>query len=369
MEKKTIGSFIAVLRKARGMTQQELADQLYVSNKSVSRWERDETSPDLSLIPVIAELFGVSTDELLQGSKIAERGDSGNPLKNQKQIETLLKRSISKYQSKSIVAALLVIIAMMGCLMSIYSFHQMIIGIGIVASFCAVSIAYQAISFIHVHTALSGFDSEIPQVKQSILKTWNYLLWIIYLNIFAAGSAIPLWVYYKNNMMIMDSGTWFHWLIVAIGISFIVCFFISILAPKGIIKKESLGKDFCEANKRITKLKLVCFGIAVIMISVTGLVQNFYPWNSSLAGGTHFNTFEEFKEYAETPVSVDENGEIIEQYDPNSEKVIHYNKADEVYWMDDYLQDSIGNTYKFTRRNRNMSAWDYDKNTMSSFTV
>lgn len=369
MDKKTIGSFIAILRKARGMTQQELADQLHVSNKSVSRWERDETSPDLSLIPVIAELFHVSTDELLQGSKIAEPGESRNLLKNQKQIEILLKRIISKYQSKTIMAASLVIVAVLGCLISIYSFHQMIIGIGIVAVLCVVSIAYQSVSFIHAHTALSGSDFETPQIKQTLLKTWNNLLWIIYLNIFAVGSIIPLWAYYKSNMMIMDSGTWFPWLIVAIGISFVVCFFISIFASKGIIKKENMEKDYLEANRRITKFKLVCFGIAVIIISVTGLVQNLYPLNSSLAGGTHFNTFEEFKKYAETPVSVDENGNVIGQYNPDSGKAIQYNKQDEAHWMETYLQDSGGNIYKFTLRNMNMSAWDYDKNTMSSFTV
>ena len=65
MEKKTIGQFIAILRKANGMTQKDLAEKLNVSDKAVSRWERDECAPDLSLIPVIAEIFQVTADELL----------------------------------------------------------------------------------------------------------------------------------------------------------------------------------------------------------------------------------------------------------------------------------------------------------------
>ena len=71
MEKKTIGKFIAVLRKANGMTQQDLGEKLFVSDKTVSRWERDECNPDLSLIPAIAEIFGITTDELLRGERNA----------------------------------------------------------------------------------------------------------------------------------------------------------------------------------------------------------------------------------------------------------------------------------------------------------
>jgi transcriptional regulator with XRE-family HTH domain len=69
MEKKTIGKFISVLRKANGMTQQELADKLLVSDKTVSKWECDERMPDISLLPAIAEVFGITTDELLRGER------------------------------------------------------------------------------------------------------------------------------------------------------------------------------------------------------------------------------------------------------------------------------------------------------------
>ena len=69
MEKKTIGKFIAALRRASGMTQRELGEKLFVSDKTVSRWECDECTPELSLIPVIAEIFGITTDELLRGER------------------------------------------------------------------------------------------------------------------------------------------------------------------------------------------------------------------------------------------------------------------------------------------------------------
>lgn len=72
MEKKTLGSFLSALRRAQGLTQQEVADRLAVSNKAVSRWERDEAMPDILLLPAIADLFGVTVDELLRGERMRE---------------------------------------------------------------------------------------------------------------------------------------------------------------------------------------------------------------------------------------------------------------------------------------------------------
>ena len=69
MEIKSIGKFIATLRKANGYTQAQLAEQLGVSNKTISNWENEVSYPDLSLIPVIADLFNVTSDELLRGAK------------------------------------------------------------------------------------------------------------------------------------------------------------------------------------------------------------------------------------------------------------------------------------------------------------
>ena len=59
MEKKTIGTFLSALRKANGMTQQEVADKLNISNKTVSKWERDEGCPEIMMLPAIAELYSV----------------------------------------------------------------------------------------------------------------------------------------------------------------------------------------------------------------------------------------------------------------------------------------------------------------------
>ena len=61
------------LRKARGMTQQELADQLGVSNKSVSRWESGGGYPDVALLEPLARALGVTVDELLSNTPAVPR--------------------------------------------------------------------------------------------------------------------------------------------------------------------------------------------------------------------------------------------------------------------------------------------------------
>lgn len=66
MKKKTLGIMIASLRKGNGMTQLELAEKIGVTDKAVSKWERDISCPDVNTIPKLAEIFGISVDELMQ---------------------------------------------------------------------------------------------------------------------------------------------------------------------------------------------------------------------------------------------------------------------------------------------------------------
>lgn len=109
MEKKTIGQFMAILRKANGMTQQDLADKLNVSNKAVSRWERDESAPDITLIPALAEVLGVTCDELLKGERITYIQQSEKKeVKVEKQVRALIIRAISKYRTIMWIALALV---------------------------------------------------------------------------------------------------------------------------------------------------------------------------------------------------------------------------------------------------------------------
>jgi transcriptional regulator with XRE-family HTH domain len=62
---KTMGERIAEIRKEKGMTQKELAEQLNITDKAVSKWERDLSCPDIGTLPKLAEVLGIRVEELL----------------------------------------------------------------------------------------------------------------------------------------------------------------------------------------------------------------------------------------------------------------------------------------------------------------
>lgn len=68
-KKHSIGKTIAELRKEKGWTQIELAEKLQVSDKAISKWEKDSGAPSIEFFPALAELFGVSIDYLMTGKK------------------------------------------------------------------------------------------------------------------------------------------------------------------------------------------------------------------------------------------------------------------------------------------------------------
>ena len=65
----TLGRRIAALRREKELKQDELAEKLGVSAQAVSKWENDQTCPDISLLPLLAKTLGVSVDELLSGKQ------------------------------------------------------------------------------------------------------------------------------------------------------------------------------------------------------------------------------------------------------------------------------------------------------------
>ncbi len=69
MDPKKTGAFISKMRKEHSMTQAVLAEKLNISNRTISKWENGDGFPDITILPDIAEIFGITVDELLAGEK------------------------------------------------------------------------------------------------------------------------------------------------------------------------------------------------------------------------------------------------------------------------------------------------------------
>ena len=72
VDQKKIGSFLKELRKEKGITQEEFAEKLNISGRTVSRWETGVNMPDISLLVEIAEFFDVSIPEIINGERKSE---------------------------------------------------------------------------------------------------------------------------------------------------------------------------------------------------------------------------------------------------------------------------------------------------------
>lgn len=71
MSKLTIGEFLAYIRKEKGMTQREVAEILGISNRTLSAWEQGRAYPDILTLSQLAEIYGVTADEILKGERRA----------------------------------------------------------------------------------------------------------------------------------------------------------------------------------------------------------------------------------------------------------------------------------------------------------
>ena len=117
MDNIQTGKMIAELRKKQGLTQQQLADKLNLSNKTISKWESGNGSPDISNLPVLAETLGISVDELLKG----EINDSEPYADSEAAKDILSRKEISPEQKKE--RAIIALAACIGAVLGILAYN------------------------------------------------------------------------------------------------------------------------------------------------------------------------------------------------------------------------------------------------------
>lgn len=215
MAKNTIGQFIAALRKANGLTQQDVADRLNVSNKAVSRWERDECAPDLSVIPALAEMFGVTCDELLKGERISEPvSPERKEPKVDKQVKALINRSLSGFKTLIWIALAVACVGII-CMFGIsYGFYRPVIGFAVMLLFevCAFALTALAVSKARdIKEYNELFELADPSLKAKFNHTLGNMSFIAFFGVIAVLLfSLPLVLVnpasdYLNSVMTLES--------------------------------------------------------------------------------------------------------------------------------------------------------------------
>lgn len=189
MTKKSIGQFMSALRKANGMTQQDVAERLNVSNKTVSRWERDECAPDISVIPALAELFGVSCDELIKGERIIDnRHTEKCEPKVDKQIKSLINRTISKFKTLIWISIALSAVGLI-CMFGIYyGFQKPAIGFAVMLLFETAAFIMTAIAVDKMKAVKSDnklFESADTHLTEKYNKSFGTYSFISFYAVFS----------------------------------------------------------------------------------------------------------------------------------------------------------------------------------------
>lgn len=302
MEKKTIGAFIAALRKANGLTQRELAEKLSVSDKAVSRWERDEALPDLSLIPVLAEVFNVTCDELLKGQRIDPETQIPEKAaaQKEKQIRNLLNSAKTKYQINSIISLGLGLMGLLAALLINFGFLRSYIGFWAGCAFFASAILCQIIFLIQAKARVQS--SEIPEDDRK-----EYLRYIIS---FGSHMFIGIIAMFAATLPLVIEGdtyyglTWDFWLPQGIAYAAVfaaVCWIL--LTTVRFIRRKRNGQSLTNMERFIIKrVALILLIPALTLLAAYGVST---IDQEQFIEPIVFNTWEDFKEVIETPMTHD----------------------------------------------------------------
>ena len=384
MEKKTIGKFISALRKANGMTQKELGEKLFVSDKTVSRWECDECTPELSLIPSIAEIFGITTDELLRGERnnpdreaaTSEDVTSKQKAKSDKQFKLMLDRNNRKYKNLTLISVGITILGFIAAMIANLGFSKGLIAFCLATAFCVASEICQICFSINARITPDEDDDtyadKIQEANTGVIKTATT---ITFVNLLLFAFCLPLVTMINGANYGLVFEYWLGYGLLAAVIAFVLCYIVYTLFVRKVLCERnliSLTEKHQNVITKNNKLLIKTVSVALIIAFVLGIgfvAWNAFGWDISMKEQTFYNcdAFKAFMEaewntwYNEGYSYTDENGNVViesnggvtvyppadekdyEEYYPNKVYEKIYNSKGEViceyYYNPDLYQD------------------------------
>lgn len=165
MDSGKVGSFIAMLRKEKNMTQQELADKLNVTNKAVSKWETGEGYPEITIVTTLADALDITADELLRGGHLPQQAA---PQHNDTPASLILNEKLAhdallKFKNIRLLSVGAALIGLIGFFVITLATYNELVGFGVLLAFLLVSILLFVLPFNNLNAAAKSLSVYCPE--------------------------------------------------------------------------------------------------------------------------------------------------------------------------------------------------------------
>lgn len=197
----TLGEKLFQLRKEKNLSQEEVAEKLNVSRQTISKWETDQSSPDLDKIVPLCELYEISTDYLLTGKKKEKRKEE------EKQVSTNQMKTKEVKAKKTALGVFIYFIAIIWIMISIPVMDMdPIIASAIFLGICGIA-TYEIVYTAIIYKKEKKIEIEDPNKK--LMKQMNEVISLIILVIYLVVSFMTMawhitWILWIVNALIEE---------------------------------------------------------------------------------------------------------------------------------------------------------------------
>lgn len=202
MNQEKIGQFIASCRKAKGMTQKELAEKLNVSDKSVSKWERGINLPDVSLYMPLCEELDISINELFAGEYIQAEAVIQ---KSEENILTIVEDDYEKAKKLDRIHKVIVIIALLSVPLIILQWNLKFI-------WTIVELESSVYNYVYLISVLYFLAYFLVYKK---IRLGYYMMWLLFILLFCIYISL---LGYQSQLLTFSVDLWINVLITVVSI-------------------------------------------------------------------------------------------------------------------------------------------------------
>jgi transcriptional regulator with XRE-family HTH domain len=177
MDHMQISNMMAIRRKQLSMTQQQIADQLGVTNKAVSKWETGDGYPDITIIPALAEILQITTDELLTGVKPKLQAEM-----NQKSPYTK-EECIHEFTTMKPVSIFLTVIGVILAFCFWIVWQSFAWSFGTCGVLTVLSLFCLYVAFNEMKNKLNRIGDTSVNLNELKAKEYNSILWVVWIGV------------------------------------------------------------------------------------------------------------------------------------------------------------------------------------------